>query len=911
MIQIGGPYTYIGPTDPDLVLTMTITLRSNPNLFHDGEILPPDEFIRVRGVDPVDYNNALQFLAANNLTLLQTHAPAKQMLVTGKIKDIEKAFAVTFGQYQRDDGVVFRRYTGDLDMPEEIISVLGLSNVPVMMRRNFAIAPPNTVPLSVATLKSLYNFPTNNANGQVVGIFQAETSHVDSDIALYFNGIGQAIPTIINVMPRDGVSSPGEPNLDICTVGSVAPGATIAMYYAGADTHDPTLGDFSSSQSVVDTLTRMVHPWPTDPQCDVISISFSFFNDGAGLDISNASFHNALASIFQDAAALGISVVASTGDQGTGLAKALFNNPPDGHCYVVEPSDNPFALAVGGTVVGNVSGSSFEEYIWNQENDLATGGGVSEFFPTPSYQTAINPTHLNNGFHGRGLPDLSANASPQSGIRIFVNGQAGVTGGTSYSTPLIGGLLAVINAATGKRCGMIHSIIYANPSIFRDINASTLGPPDNASGGAPGYPARTGWDGSTGLGIPDGQKLLTAIQNAEANRLALTYSIDGNPFTTGIKGVQDNAFAFTHTPLQAGGHTLNFFWNGVAVTTTTNYTVAAATTPGNAIIVSTKPGVGHLVVNWYQPAGGNPPYTYQVLWSTDGTNFNHVATTSTPGSTFDITGLTNGTSVWAKIITAGPTGLLSSGTIAGPFVIPSPVTVSNIKPYVLFVANFMTAVQWDDVAADQYFIDYSVSSSGPWQTRPEGAVTTGFGANTLNGTTPVGYPLNAIYSLNGGHYNAGTGFSAGQNFWVRVRAKFTDGTITTSAAVGPSIIAATYPKVERGFCSVTGPGQVDLQWDDLYPAISPINDVSAISYTINFWTTDQANPLFTAGPISTGFGCQPGTTANHLVGQTQRFTGLPAGDYNIQIRTSGSPDNFNGVSAILAGNSATRSATVS
>jgi hypothetical protein len=104
---------------------------------------------------------------------------------------------------------------------------------------------------------------------------------------------------------------------------------------------------------------------------------------------------------------------------------------------------------------------------------------------------------------------------------------------------------------------------------------------------------------------------------------------------------------------------------------------------------------------------------------------------------------------------------------------------------------------------------------------------------------------------------------------------------------------------------------VDIQWDDLYPAINPNDDVSAITYTVNFWTTDQANPPFSAGPINTGFGCPPGTRANALVGQFQRFTGLPAGDYNIQIKTSGAPNNFNGISAILAGNSATRSATVS
>jgi kumamolisin len=138
---------------------------------------------------------------------------------------------------------------------------------------------------------------------------------------------------------------------------------------------------------------------------------------------------------------------------------------------VVYPASNPWALSCGGTTVGNVNGSSFDEYVWNDPdaNDKisdrnwgTTGGGISDRFELPSYQNAAGVPHsLVDGHVGRGVPDVAANASYNSGISgIFIEGDPIIGNGTSASTPLWAGLIALINAALGHNVGFVNPILY-------------------------------------------------------------------------------------------------------------------------------------------------------------------------------------------------------------------------------------------------------------------------------------------------------------------------------------------------------------------------------------------------------------------------------------------------------------------
>ncbi len=147
--------------------------------------------------------------------------------------------------------------------------------------------------------------------------------------------------------------------------------------------------------------------------------------------------------------------------------------------------------------------------VWNNRDGWATGGGVSEVFPVPSWQAnAKVPKSLNpGGKKGRGVPDVCGDADGETGYRIRVDGFDIITGGTSAVAPLWAGLIARINQKLGKPIGFVNPFLYKTPTnsnAFRDI---TIG--DNAAfSSSKGYKARTGWDPCTGLGSPDGAQLL-------------------------------------------------------------------------------------------------------------------------------------------------------------------------------------------------------------------------------------------------------------------------------------------------------------------------------------------------------------------------------------------------------------------
>jgi kumamolisin len=155
-----------------------------------------------------------------------------------------------------------------------------------------------------------------------------------------------------------------------------------------------------------------------------------------------------------------------------------------------------------------LSGTSIRsEQAWNDlsSNEGATGGGVSEIFALPSYQQGANVPTAPNGFAGRGVPDVAADADPNSGYSIVIDGQTAVVGGTSAVAPLWAGLLACINQSLGKNVGYVNALLYAStvPSTFHDITSGSNG--DDSAG--------PGWDVCTGLGTPDGSALLSALRS--------------------------------------------------------------------------------------------------------------------------------------------------------------------------------------------------------------------------------------------------------------------------------------------------------------------------------------------------------------------------------------------------------------
>jgi len=535
----------IGPADANQHFDVTIVLRRRP----DGEPLPDydhfktppgarprmsaEEFAKKYGASEEDIKKVTDFTRGSGLTVKETDPGRRTVVVSGTVEQTSKAFGVTLSRYEhqvahrRGEAPVKETYRGRdgfIHIPKDlegiIEGVFGLDNRNIT-KRNGA-DPPNTVPLTTKQITQLYNFPTNSATGQTIGIVSAGGGYAASDISATFAG---APPTVTDVSV-DGQTNPGvvndsgETTQDICIAGLAAPGAAIAVYFQDG-----------SQMGWVDMLHKVAHPAGTDPQVSVISSSF-YICDGddsgtlANEGISQAFVH-AVSAALQDAAIQGVTICIASGD--TGSNSKVGGNPgawgypfpADHKAHVQFPGSSPWVLGVGGTTIGNVNGSTFDEYVWNDpfpagsSQFFATGGGVSDFFRLPSYQKYAGvPVSINDGHIGRGVPDVAANASPNSGYKgLIASGKPFVGGGTSASSPLWAGLIAVINAALGENVGFVNPAIYAIGSRgFRDI-VPGAGPVDNSNSGVAGYPAGPGWDACTGWGSPNGRALLKALKD--------------------------------------------------------------------------------------------------------------------------------------------------------------------------------------------------------------------------------------------------------------------------------------------------------------------------------------------------------------------------------------------------------------
>jgi kumamolisin len=165
-------------------------------------------------------------------------------------------------------------------------------------------------------------------------------------------------------------------------------------------------------------------------------------------------------------------------------------------------------LACGGTRLVGSSGTISSETVWNDlaSNEGATGGGISDVFPLPSWQAGAGvPASANPNHHvGRGVPDVAGDADPTTGYVTLVDGQSGVIGGTSAVAPLWAGLMALINQSFGKPVGFVNALLYQNQEKTADFK-------DITSGNNGAYSAGPGWDACTGLGSPIGAQVASVL----------------------------------------------------------------------------------------------------------------------------------------------------------------------------------------------------------------------------------------------------------------------------------------------------------------------------------------------------------------------------------------------------------------
>jgi len=480
----------------------TLVLRRRAEL-DDATLVAPlsrHALAVAHGADPADVDLVVSTLTSLGVEVVSTDAASRRVRVAGTPALLGLVFGTSLeGVTSRDpagDEVSHRHRTGGLSVPAAldgvVTAVLGLDDRPQASPR-FRTAVSTTASYTPLQLGTVYRFPAaTDGSGQTLAIIELGGGFSRSELDTYFAGLGITGPAV-HAVGVDGASNQagsdpngadGEVLLDIEVAGALAPMASLVVFFAP-----------NTDAGFFDAISEAAHATPTPT---AISISWGQSED-AWTEQARTAFDQALA----DAAALGVTVTAAAGDDGS------TDRAPDGKSHVDFPASSPHALACGGTrlVADPATGTVTSETVWNHGVGRgATGGGVSTTFALPAWQRTVGVPKL-AGTTGRGVPDVAGVADPQTGYRVRVDGKDLVIGGTSAVAPLWAALVARLAQATGRRFGLLQPALYgkvaagAVPPGFRDVTSGSNG----------AYTAGKGWDPCTGLGVPDGTALLAAL----------------------------------------------------------------------------------------------------------------------------------------------------------------------------------------------------------------------------------------------------------------------------------------------------------------------------------------------------------------------------------------------------------------
>lgn len=398
--------------------------------------------------------------------------------------------------------------------------------------------------LSVPDVARYYGFPAElTGRGQRIAILEFYGGYHEDDIAQFFAELGVPAPSVEAVpitdhhgLPLTGHNSPQdlatlsaviadyreptstiddleakygdvtvrnvqatlECTMDIAIAGGIAPGAEIRLYFA------PQTGG-----GWVAAIDEALAWNPTAISCSWGAAEPDGWQPSQITDIDAA---------LARARDAGVTVCCSSGDSGAQNSVAV------DAANVHFPASSPHVLACGGTRMTMSNGRITGEETWNEDFKglaRASGGGMSGLFERPDFQAGIPtppPTpgiwtgpDAGDGFVGRWIPDVSANADYRSGYRIILGGEPFVAHETSASAPLWAGLIALLAEGLGGSVGWLPELLY-RPELSGCFNDIVEG--DNRCTGstARAFEAGPGWDACTGLGSPRGRELLDALR---------------------------------------------------------------------------------------------------------------------------------------------------------------------------------------------------------------------------------------------------------------------------------------------------------------------------------------------------------------------------------------------------------------
>ena len=433
--------------------------------------------------------------------------------VRGPAAEVEATFKVRVHEYRSPtDGAFYAARTLPaipLALAGAVALAMPVSSLPLAhLARIGAVPAGGLSPQQLArayAVDALREQGQVDGSGQTVVFWELGDGYAKADLdafAAKFN-----LPPF-NIVRRGSGANPtpeGELVMDLEIVHAIAPAARLVVY---TDPYPKSDAEFLKLESTL--LSE-------NP-----GAIFSYSWGGCEMaDIPAAvSVRKEQAAIYDRAVAAGSAIFASTGDSAAyDCMTRAWGEPPSAKFLGVEaPSSFPGVTAVGGTRISVRSdGTYLDEQVWEWVGASGgTGGGISGVFSRPSWQVGPGVQNSFNRDH-RSIPDISADAAPESGMSMISNGRPSTAGGTSAAAPFMAALAALIDQYLTRRG--LKPVAGWNQALYALAAGHPPFPPYHPVlvGSNLFYPAAPGYSLATGLGTPDAWNLardLEAYQRA-------------------------------------------------------------------------------------------------------------------------------------------------------------------------------------------------------------------------------------------------------------------------------------------------------------------------------------------------------------------------------------------------------------
>lgn len=512
-----GASTDLGPLPGRMAVSLTLTTREpdpgaaeaavaameDPSSPTYGQTMTPAQWEAAFGPTPAAIGRAEATAAAAG-TQLSLPPGSTLGTVRGPAVAMSRLLRVAIDRWRGPDG---RRFYSSRSAPS---LPAGLAAAFVAPERVSDWAPPlhRDAPVSARAVpgKGLTPDQVENAydikpllqqgldgSGQTIVFWELGDGYSPSDLSTFDQHFGLPAPHITEVGHDE--KSQGELIMDLETVHALAPGADLVVY----------TGSPQTEQGQDQLIQQMFQQHP--------GAVFSFSWGGCELGNESPQF---FVTGFQQAASLGDTVVASSGDSGGyECMEPDAQAPTQDGVGVSAPASSPYVLSVGGTRLGlNTRGGYYDETPWNYAiSNEGTGGGVSQAYHDPSFQQQAQ----NGRWSMRTVPDVSAIGDPETGLLNYTDGDWNQGGGTSLATPVWAAITALLDQYLQKQ-GQ-KALGFYDPALYALAAGSPGHPPfhDITTGGNLVYNAGPGYDLASGLGSPDVWNLAQDLLAYEKN----------------------------------------------------------------------------------------------------------------------------------------------------------------------------------------------------------------------------------------------------------------------------------------------------------------------------------------------------------------------------------------------------------